>query len=88
MRLQDEGMLPELCKDPRTDLYSSANNFPVVMCREENFFLFLILGIKIIGIKIVVFCRSVELSRKSAQVSSGGRAFLELFYLKQNTQKL
>lgn len=39
MRLQDEGMWPELWKDPRTDLYSLANNFPVFCAERRIFFI-------------------------------------------------
>lgn len=38
MSLQAEGMWPDLCKDPRTDLYSLANNFPVFCAVRRNFF--------------------------------------------------
>lgn len=38
MRLQDEGMWPELWKDPRTDLHSLANNFPVFCAARRIFF--------------------------------------------------
>lgn len=38
MRLQDEGMWPELWKDPGTDLHSLANNFPVFCAARRIFF--------------------------------------------------
>lgn len=39
MRLQDEGMWPELWKDPGTDLRSLANNFPVFCAARRIFFI-------------------------------------------------